>query len=163
MPHAAMRDSTKRFGPGPRSRVTDEHRRNRLGNSRQADGSASWHSVDGWEEGAYSSLQGGTGRGRRLARRHRAGMLSAAPAARGKFRVRIRCENRRTDQRKAEQSHQQYCRHAAHGNYCTPLQTTFQQDVPCSNNSHERARNTGLKSVLPWSVTIMYFVARTGE
>jgi CO/xanthine dehydrogenase Mo-binding subunit len=47
-------------------------------------------------------------------------MLSAAPAAGRKSRIIIRGKHRRTDQRKAEQSHQKYCTDAAHWHYSTP-------------------------------------------
>lgn len=127
MARAAIGHSAKRFGLRPGTWMTDGSCKDRLGNPRQTHSPISWDSPGGRKEGASTSLHGGAGRRFRLALHHRAGMPSATPAARRKFRVRIRCENRRTDQRKAEQSHQHYCRYAMHQGHCTPIREIVKQ------------------------------------
>ena len=103
--------------------MTEESAKHRLGNRRQTYGSTRRNRLGVGKETASGSLHGRSRRGCRLARHHRATMFSAAPAAGRKAGVLSRSEHRRTDQRKAEERHQQYREPSTHP--CTILQTVL--------------------------------------
>jgi hypothetical protein len=93
--------------------MTDQSANDGLRNSRRTYRSISWESSRDWKRRASAGLDGGTRRVR-LPRHDRAMMTSVAAAARRQFRVRIGREQRRANQREAEESHQQNCEDAPH-------------------------------------------------
>jgi hypothetical protein len=97
--------------------MTYEPGKDRLRSRRETYGSIRWNGWGHRKQKASSGQQNGTRRRFRLVRPHRATMLSPMPAARWKFRPRTQGEQRWADQPKAEETEQQDCRNAAHGDY----------------------------------------------
>lgn len=136
------RDPVKVFRPGTQSPVTKESAEDRRRNSRQACGSTGRDRFEGRKETAPGSLHRLARRWCRLARRHRAAVLSVAPAARRKPGVCVRCEHCRTDRRKADNSQQQDRETSTHCGHCTPY----------SGKPYLRERNKRLTPTVPSSI-----------
>ena len=114
MTSAAIGYLAKRFCLEAGSGITDESGNDYREGCRETFGSTCRHGLARWKIRASAGLQSRNGRGVRSARSHCATMSSSASATCWQFRVRIRRERCWTHQRKAEQSHQQYCQKAAH-------------------------------------------------
>ncbi len=111
---AAIRDSAKGFRLRMAGGMTGESRKDGPGDSGQAQVLTRRNPLGGWKATASGRSQGRPGRGCRRVARHRAMMLSAAPAAGRKSRLRIRCEHSGADQCETEQRHQQHGDDARH-------------------------------------------------
>ena len=146
----------KCFSLRPGSWMTYELAKDRMGNPSQTYSSTGWNRLSGREKAASGNLQGLAGRRCRLARRHRATVLAAAPAARGKPGIRIRREHQRADRRKAEQSHQQHRDTSEHWDYYTPhpakpylreRKLRLSSGPPCASKNTRRFATSGPSQV----------------
>ena len=127
MAEAAIGYAAKGFRLWPGSGMADKLGKDRLGHARQTHGSTGRSPLGIREKGTSAGLHGGAGGLVRLTNSHRTMMFSSAAATRRKRRVLGGREQRRAYQRKAEQGHQQYCRHPTHSVYCTAKQEIFQR------------------------------------
>ena len=116
---AAIGDSAKSFRLCADSRMTEEPGKGRLRNTGQTHGLTNRNCRRARKESASIRLQRWTRWRCRLARHHSAMVLSTAPAAWRQFRVGIRREYCRANQREAEKTHQQYYPDAPHATDCT--------------------------------------------